>query len=86
MLTIYIEENYNIFLNLNKSKSYLLIYYTKIMLILYLINVCVLINILIIKKSKILFAILYYIYNTSILSLYIINFFLNKFISINNKN
>ncbi len=64
----------------------MLIYYTKIILILYLINIYILANILIAKKNKILFAILYYIYNISILSLYIINSFLNKFISINNKN
>jgi len=69
------KKNYNTFLNLNKSKSYSLIYYIKIMLILYLINACILINILIIKKSKILFAILYYIYNIFMLSLYIISFF-----------
>ncbi len=74
------------FFDLNKSKFYLLIYYIKIMLILCLINVYVLINISITKKSKILFAILCYIYNTFMLSLYIANFFLNKFISINNKN
>ncbi len=52
MFTIYIEENYNAFFNLNKSKFYSLIYYIKIMLILCLTNVCVLINILITKKSK----------------------------------
>jgi len=56
------------------------------MLILYLINACILINILIIKKSKILFVILYYIYNISMLNLYIVDFFLNKFIFINNKS
>ncbi len=86
MLTIYIEENYNASFNLNKNKSYLLIYYIKIILILYLINACVLINISITKKSKILFAILCYVYNIFILSLYIASFFSNKFISINNKS
>ncbi len=80
------KKNYNTFFNSNKNKSYLLIYYTKIMLILYLINACVLINVLITKKNKILFAILYYVYNIFILNLYIINSFLNKFISINNKS
>ncbi len=55
------------FFNLNKSKSCLLIYYIKTILILYLINACVLANILIAKKSKILFAILYII---SIIYLY----------------
>ncbi len=56
------------------------------MLILYLTNACVLVNILITKKSKILFVILYYIYNISMLSLYIANFFLNKFIFVNDKS
>jgi len=56
------------------------------MLILYLINICVLVNILIAKKNKILFAILYYVYNIFMLSLYIINSFLNKFIFVNNKS
>ncbi len=41
-------------------------------------------NISITKKYKILFAILYYVYIIFILSLYIDNFFSNKFISINN--
>ena len=86
MLTIYIKKNYNIFFDLNKSKSYSLIYYIKIILILCLINVYVLINVLIIKRNKMLFIILCYVYNTFMLSLYIANFFLNKFISINNKS
>ncbi len=86
MLTIYLEKNYNIFFNLNKSKFCSIIYYTKTILILYLINTCVLTNILVTKINKILFAILYYIYIIFILSLYIINSFLNKFIFINNKS
>ncbi len=64
----------------------MLIYYIKTILILYLTNICVLINILIAKKSKILFAIFCYVYNMSILSLYIASSFLNKFIFVNNKN
>ncbi len=52
MFTIYIEKNYDAFFNSNKNKSYLLIYYIKIMLILCLIDTCVLINILITKKIK----------------------------------
>ncbi len=86
MFTIYIKKNYNTFFSLNKSKFYLLIYYTKTILILYLINICILINILIAKKNEILFVILYYIYNISMLNLYIVNSFLNKFIFVNNKN
>ncbi len=62
MLTIYLEKNYNISLNSNKSKSRTIINYIKITLILYLIDVCVLINILITKKNKILFANLYFVY------------------------
>ncbi len=85
MFTIYIEENYNISFNSNKSKFCLLIYYTKIILILYLIDACVLIDILI-AKSKILSTILYYIYNISMLSLYIVDSFLNRFIFVNNKS
>ncbi len=86
MLTIYIKENYNVFFNSNKNKFYLLIYYIKTILILCLTNIYVLTNILIAKKNKILSTILYYVYNTSILSLYIANSFLNKFIFVNNKN
>ena len=56
------------------------------MLILYLTNIYILINIFVTKKSKMLFTILCYFYNTSILSLYIANSFLNKFIFINNKS
>ncbi len=86
MLTIYIKENYNVFFNSNKNKFYLLIYYIKTILILCLTNIYVLTNILIAKKNKILSTILYYVYNTSILSLYIANSFLNNFIFVNNKN
>jgi len=85
MFTIYIEKNYNASLNSNKNKFYSLIYYIKTILILYLINICVLANVLI-TKSKILFAILYHVYNTSMLSLCIVSFFSNKFIFINNKS
>ena len=56
MFTIYLEKNYNTFLNSNKSKSRIIINYIKTMLILCSINACVLINILITRKSKILFA------------------------------
>ncbi len=86
MLTIYTKENYDAFFDSNKSKSYSLIYYIETMLILYLIDACVLVNILVTKKSKMLFAILYYFYNTSMLTLCIINSFLNKFTFINDKN
>ncbi len=53
MLTVYLEENYNISLNLKKSKFCTIIKYIKTMLILYLINASVLIDILIIKKNKV---------------------------------
>ncbi len=85
MFTICTKKNYNASFNLNKSKFYLLIYYIKTMLILYLINIYILIDILI-TKSKMLFIILCYIYNTSMLSLCIIDSFLNKFIFINDKS
>ena len=86
MFIIYIKKNYNAFFNSNKNKFYSLIYYIKIMLILCLINACVLINVSITKKSKMLFAILYYVYNTFMLNLCIASFFLNKFIFINDKS
>ncbi len=53
MLIIYLEKSYNIFLNSKKNKSCTIINYIKIMLILCLIDANVLINILIIKKNKI---------------------------------
>ncbi len=53
MLTIYLEENYNTFLNSKKSKSCTIINCIKIILILYLIDIDILIDILIVKKSKI---------------------------------
>ncbi len=80
------KKKYNTFFNLKKSKFCLRICYIKIILILYLIDVCVLINILIAKNNKILFTILYYIYIISILNLYIANSFLDKFDFINNKS
>ncbi len=86
MFTICTKKNYNAFFDSNKSKSYSLIYYIKTILILYLTNICVLIDILIAKKSKILFAILCYVYNTFILNLYIASSFLNKFIFVNDKS
>ncbi len=76
MLTIYLKKDYVAFLNLNKSKFRVLIYYIKTILILYLTNACVLINVFITKINKILFAILCYVYITLMLSLYLANFFL----------
>ncbi len=54
---------------------YLLIYYIEIILILKLIDICILTNILIAKKHKILSAIIYYIFIISILNLYLADFF-----------
>jgi len=53
MLTICLEENYNIALNLKKSKSCTIINFIQTILILYLIDTSVLINILIAKKNKV---------------------------------
>ncbi len=53
MLTIYLQKNYNTSLNLKKSKSRIIINYIKIILILYLIDANILINTLIVKKSKV---------------------------------
>jgi len=49
---IYLKENLDTSFNLNKSKFCTIINYIKFILILYLIDACVLINILIIKKNK----------------------------------
>ncbi len=53
MLTICLEENYNIFFNSKKNKFCTIINYNKIMLILCLIDIDILINILIAKKNKV---------------------------------
>ena len=55
MFTIYLEENYNTSFDSKKNKSCIIINYIKTILILYLININILINILIAKKSRIIF-------------------------------
>ncbi len=53
MFTIYLKKNYKKIFNLKKNESCTIINYIKIILILYLININILINILIKKKNKI---------------------------------
>ena len=63
MLTICLKENYNIFFNSKKNKFCTIINYNKIMLILCLTNIDILINISIVKKSKVVvYNFIFYLY------------------------